>query len=158
MTRLDRYVATYQPDELITCCYLLIDPDAGTLTYANAGHLPPLIVSGRGGRWLDPDSDAPLGATPATPHGQTVTDLDDLDADGVLLIYTDGLVERRHAQLDDGLDLLADAACVLPGTADLQAAVETLVDALHHPDRTGDDQALLALRRNRPAPGDSRPG
>lgn len=67
-----------------------------------------------------------------------------------LLLYTDGLVERRSAMLREGMADIARAAPVLRDAPDLDAALGTLVDAAAgHPDRTYDDVAALVLRGGR---------
>ena len=114
---------------------------AGQLRWSNAGHPPPLLVEPDGAaRLLDRPSDLLLGVAPETArHDHEVV----LRPGASLLLYTDGLVERRASTLDEGLERLLAAA------ADLAARpVDELCDELIarlHPELT-DDIALLALR------------
>jgi serine phosphatase RsbU (regulator of sigma subunit) len=144
LTRLDQYFAAFKGGELVTCCLAVLDPETGALDYACAGHPPPLLVGRAGHRWLDEATTPPLGA------GEDVTRVEarTVVAPGeALLLYTDGLVERRDQDLFSSLDALAAAAAVLPDAPDLEAATGRLIGELAHPARTVDDIALLALRR-----------
>ncbi|RKS71423.1 serine phosphatase RsbU (regulator of sigma subunit) [Motilibacter peucedani] len=110
------------------------------LRWANAGHLPPLVLGADGAvRLLDDDPDLLLGLDPDSPR----TDRRHvLHPGSTVLLYTDGLVERRGRSLDDGLAWLAAAAARL---ADLDP--EDLCDALlaEVAGTAEDDIALLAL-------------
>ncbi|MGY1844297.1 SpoIIE family protein phosphatase [Modestobacter sp. SYSU DS0875] len=112
-----------------------------TLRWANAGHLPPVLVRADGTtQLLERPRNLLLGVDPGTPRTDHAVDLRPGDT---VVLYTDGLVERRDATLDDGLDRLLTAATELAGTP-----VEELCDALlarMAPD-FADDVALLALR------------
>ena len=136
---LDDTVREVSEETIVTCVYAVYDPTAQTLTYANAGHLPPLVVEpGKGARRLVAGG-PPLGAG---THG----DIDETVAlpNGTLLtLYTDGLVERRGSDLDTGIDKLAD---VLTNTdAPLVDLPSLLVDRLV-PDGPDDDVAILLCR------------
>jgi serine phosphatase RsbU (regulator of sigma subunit) len=117
----------------------------GQLRWSNAGHPPPLLVEPTGGaHLLDRPSDLLLGVAPDVARHDHVVDL---CPGATVLLYTDGLVERRDATLDDGLSRLLAAA------GDLAARpVDELCDeiiARLHPELT-DDIALLALRVHDP--------
>jgi serine phosphatase RsbU (regulator of sigma subunit) len=164
LTRLDAYFAVFKSGEMVTCLVAVLDPGTGELTYASAGHLPPLVVHpphdapvelARGdGRWLESATTPPLGAniTPATDaprqreQAQAV-----LEPGQVLLLYSDGLLERRDRGLQDCLNDLAGASADLPVVPDLSDAITTLTAALRTPTSVVDDVAVLALRR-RPQP------
>ncbi len=85
----------------------------------------------------------PLGAGPAATGVTTVS----LDAGDVLLLYTDGLVERRDEALDAGFDRLAEHAHRLL-RPDMTAGLATLVAAIAAAE-SHDDVAALAVRRVR---------
>jgi serine phosphatase RsbU (regulator of sigma subunit) len=161
LTRLDAYFAAFKPEEMVTCTVAVLDPGNGDLTYANAGHLPPLVVhpshhattaSAHGRvRWLDSATTPPLGAN--IPRG--------LDKPGAreqahaaiapgeaLLLYTDGLVERRDCSLQDCLDDLAAASAGVPAVPNLTDAISQLTTTLRTPASVVDDIAVLALRRH----------
>jgi serine phosphatase RsbU (regulator of sigma subunit) len=118
------------------------------LRWSNAGHPPPLLlVPGSAPRLLDGHATNLLLGVVADAHRDE--HLIDLDEGAVLLLYTDGLVERRGQDLDDGLDQLLSAVGEL---GDLPLA--QLCDELLHrlvPERHDDDVALAAIRLHRPA-------
>lgn len=113
-----------------------------TVRWSSAGHLPPLLVRADGSvDILTLGSDLPLGLVPSTArHEHTV----ELHPDETLVLYTDGLVERRDRSVREDLDELARA---LEGTHDLsvQEVVRTAI-ARMLPDRGEDDVAIVALR------------
>ncbi|MFP8961317.1 SpoIIE family protein phosphatase [Streptomyces nanhaiensis] len=93
---------------LATCVYAVYDPVTRRCTFANAGHLPPVLVEPRddGGEQsallLEVPKGVPLGVG-GEPFEETEVEL----PDGALLaLYTDGLVESRHQSLDEGLQAL----------------------------------------------------
>lgn len=112
-----------------------------TLRWSNAGHLPPLLLAPDGTTcYLDTAPDLLLGLDPATSRA----DHELLLAPGsTVLFFTDGLVERRGAWLQDGLDWLARAAAEVA-----HLPPEQICDALlaQVGDRVEDDVALLVLR------------
>jgi serine phosphatase RsbU (regulator of sigma subunit) len=118
----------------------------GQLRWSNAGHPPPLLVEPDGtARLLDRPSDLLLGVAPdADRHDHAV----DLRPGASVLLYTDGLVERRDASIDVGLERLLAAAADL-ATRPVDELCDELIARLH-PELT-DDIALLALRVRDPA-------
>jgi anti-sigma regulatory factor (Ser/Thr protein kinase) len=127
-------------DQIVTCIYAVFDPVENSLSYANAGHLPPVLASGDGpARRLASGGSAPLGSGPLTVTGQTL----DLPPGSTLALYTDGLVERRDRDIDVGVDLLAQELAT--ATADLAAGPAVLVSRLL-PEGPDDDVALLLAR------------
>ncbi len=133
------------------------DREVRLLRWSNAGHPPPMIVNpGCSVTVLDgPDPDLLLGIDPRTRRAEsTIT----LASGATVLLYTDGLVERRGQSLDDGIGLLRDT---LADVADLP--LDGLCDELLArmlPDRAEDDVALVALRlfpQDRPRPAEAGP-
>jgi anti-sigma regulatory factor (Ser/Thr protein kinase) len=134
--RIDRHFQ----GEFATLLYLVFDPSAGELQFANAGHLPPLMVSPEGeARFLSESLSLPLGLeqevlfeerTVEFPPGSTV------------LAYTDGLVERRTERIDMQLERLrtAVAGTVLGAGAVCDRALAAF------PADGSDDVALLAFQ------------
>ncbi len=124
LTRLGRHQLALGQAELFTAIYAIIDP-AGTISWANAGHPPPLLRGARGetryleGRQglmgLDEDVVYEDLRTPTAP-GQT------------LILYSDGLIERRGESIDDGLERLARA--VGGGPAEVSALCEHILRAV----------------------------
>ena len=123
-----------------TAAYFRTDPGSGRTVWASAGHLPPLVVSPSGAaRFLPAPSGPPLGS----PSGTWRESRLELRRGETLVLYTDGLVERRPAALDDGLRRLR--ACAEKHAA---SSVEGLADALLSELEPGreDDACLLVLR------------
>ncbi len=127
-----------------TLVYLDYDPFTREIRYVSAGHLPVLHIPADGpSRFLPGARSTPLGAAPAgVPIPQERMMLE--AGDGVLL-YTDGLVERRDDGIDSRLQQLRAAVAEAPG--ELPAALEHLTLTLVGDDTLRqDDVALLALR------------
>ncbi len=140
---LDRAVRDINSYTIVTCIYAVYDPADHTLTYANAGHLPPLLTLpgqrphrlSAGGPPLGAGWTGTVAATVQLPPGATLT------------MYTDGLVERRTTDLDLGIDHLVDAIAdaIADAGVPIQALPEVLVAQLL-PDGPDDDVALLIAR------------
>lgn len=135
-----------QEPHFATCVYAVYDASAGTLEIASAGHLPPLLVRPDGTKeYLEVPPAPPLGVAGGTAIGSRTFRVDD---GSVFVIYTDGLVENRGRDIDDGLSRLRDVFG--PDTAerrmeDLAKAVLNGVYADHH----RDDIAVLIARLRR---------
>jgi phosphoserine phosphatase RsbU/P len=138
LTRLDRKIQLFEPDAMATAGYAVIDPGHRTVTVSLAGHLPPILLDTDGhARLLRASADLPLGAYPGASRRAVTTALPD-----AMMLYTDGLVERRDRPLDDGISELL--ATLGPGTADTLCT--RAIGILHHTPAT-DDVALIAIRR-----------
>jgi len=116
------------------------------MRWANAGHPPPLIIHPDGtiaelASWR---GDLMLGVDPKARRSESVVSL---DRETTVLLYTDGLIERRDSVLDDGMDRLRTAAAefaALPLDDLCDRLIERLVDS-----RPEDDVALVAIRLHR---------
>ncbi len=143
---LDTAVRETSDSTIVTCIYAVYDAATQSLTYANAGHMPPLLTQpGVPMRRLTA-GDPPLGTGCYRGDTETVPWL----SGDRLTLYTDGLVEHRGSDIDIGIDALER---VLDGTdAPVEALPSVLVDALlpHEPD---DDVAILAATLRRADPG-----
>ena len=142
MTRLDRLV---HESELVmtTCLCGIFDPATGALEFSNAGHPPPLIrrADGRVER-LEGGLSHPLGAMAGTQHAQACIELAVGEA---LLLYTDGLVERRGETIDVGIDAPGVPARERATGARRRSARASWTRSSR---RLGDDVAILALLRS----------
>jgi PAS domain S-box-containing protein len=128
--------------EMATLLYAVFDPDSGDLTFASAGHPPPLVIDAAGeGTFLGGGLAPPLGAAPA--HQMYVEKTTTLGRDATLLLYTDGLVERRGLPIESGLARLKETG--EQGGDDLDAMLDRLLATLVGTE-VSDDVALLALR------------
>jgi serine/threonine-protein kinase RsbW len=139
---LDRFVQRVEPARMATVAYAEIDLATGDLTYSCAGHLPPLLHEPTGGpAYLMNGRSAPLGSragdTKRTEHRQR------LRAGSRLLLYTDGLIERRARPIDKGFEVLA-REFARRRDAPLQGLTAGLADSLVGRDHA-DDVCLLFL-------------
>lgn len=124
-----------------TLLTMAIDVEGRACQIVNAGHLAPLVVDGQAAAYL-PTAVAPPIGVPAARYEAT---LHAIPPGATLLAFTDGLVERRSAGIDPGLEDLR--ALAVGGGANLQAFVDHLTASLCP---TGsDDAAVLALRWRR---------
>ncbi len=111
LTDLDTFAARIPGAECTSVLGAIIDPAAGTVTYSCAGHPPPILVTALGEyRLLDQARSLPLALLPADWQRGQVTAA--LPPGATLMLYTDGLVERRNQPLDKGIDA---AAVVIAG-------------------------------------------
>jgi serine phosphatase RsbU (regulator of sigma subunit) len=129
-----------------TCLYAVYDPVTRRCAMASAGHPPPVVVTpggtvaALGGR----RGDLLLGVDPTARRGESTAVL----APGsTLLLFTDGLVERRDSDLVAGLDRLERALADLADQP-LERLCDELLDRLVGP-HPSDDVALVALRLSR---------
>jgi PAS domain S-box-containing protein len=113
------------------------------MRWSNAGHLPPLVINPDGSlaALADWRGELLLGVDPATPRGESVVAL---DSGTTVLLYTDGLIERRGDDLDEGMSRLREAAAALADRP-LDQLCDELLDRLVH-GRPEDDVALVAIR------------
>jgi anti-sigma regulatory factor (Ser/Thr protein kinase) len=146
---LDTFASRIPGAECATVFCAILDPAAGTVTYSCAGHPPPILVTAGGDHsLLDQARSLPLAMLPADWRRSEATAA--LPPGSTLMLYTDGLVERRNQPLDKGID----------------AAAVTLADhAQDHPDDAADhvmaamtpaagyeDDVAVLIYRHPPAP------
>jgi signal transduction histidine kinase/CheY-like chemotaxis protein/anti-sigma regulatory factor (Ser/Thr protein kinase) len=140
--QLDRYAASMPGATCTTVSYALLDARTGVLDYACAGHPYPLVVTEDGAtRYLTDGRRPPLGIR----SGVLEPGHDRLPPGSMLLLYTDGLVERREEDLETGFDRLAAAAAAAAGLP-AEEACGHLLATLVPPEGYQDDVAILALR------------
>jgi PAS domain S-box-containing protein len=141
---LDGIVQDLVPGGIVTFVYGVHDATAGTLSYVNAGNLPPLVVSASGEVTRLPVGGPPLGAGFHGAETQQVP----LPPGSLLALYTDGLVEQRGVDLGERL---VELETVLAGHRDRPVAElpHLLVDALVDDDAY-DDVALAVMKVHEP--------
>ncbi|WP_246265051.1 PP2C family protein-serine/threonine phosphatase [Acrocarpospora pleiomorpha] len=127
-------------DTIATVIVGLLDPATGLLTWAQAGHLAPIMVRDGQARQLRAPRGLVLGASPDPPFTVSKVRLHPGD---LLLMFTDGLVERRDRDIGEGLELIMSAAEKI-GHHDLDAGLGFLIDAAGGPSPE-DDTCLLAV-------------
>ena len=141
LQRCNRVLRDLAPSAMATAWYGCYDPSSGVLTFSSAGHPPALLLEGaRRARFLDEGHGPPLGAFANLEYSDTQCEL---EGEAILVLYTDGLVERRRTGLDEGLSALRAAACDAPQDPDLMC--EYLIEKLVV-EPTEDDIALLVVR------------
>ena len=150
VSRLDHAMESLDVEGLATLVYARIEQSEEdlatgrhTLRWTSAGHPPMLVVEPGGGlQWLngdEPDSMLGLGDTAPRHDNKSV-----IPAGATLLLYTDGLVERRDEDLDTGLERLA-ASASRHSERSLEAFLEGVLEDLLDP-MLRDDVAVLAVR------------
>jgi sigma-B regulation protein RsbU (phosphoserine phosphatase) len=139
LTRLDRKIQRFEPDAMATAHYAVISPERDRFVISSAGHLPPLLITVSGARIVDIPPDLPLGAYRDAPRRNTTVDL---PVEASLLLYTDGLIERRDEPISDAVTRLS--AAVAGATPEDVCGRAT---ALLAHDMATDDVAILAVQR-----------
>ncbi|MFE7236375.1 ATP-binding SpoIIE family protein phosphatase [Streptomyces sp. NPDC002405] len=150
---LDGLAADIDANQIATCVYAVHDPNEGRLVYASAGHLP-ILVRDENGTVLR--ADEPTGPPLGTGGWVHASGSVPLGPGSMAVLYTDGLVERRDEDLDEGIAALERALAGATGSpqvvcdrlvrsagvqADHDDDVAVLV--LQHPARTGPDGELF---------------
>jgi serine phosphatase RsbU (regulator of sigma subunit) len=132
---------------LASLVYALIHPTRGEVSMVNAGHFPPLVVDHAGNaRLIHARSQRMLGAGGDDRSSTTWP----MSTDDTLLLYTDGLVERRGENIDTGLARLVAHAGGLSGSL-LQPNLDALVAALRASESADDVTAIAARYTGPPA-------
>jgi serine phosphatase RsbU (regulator of sigma subunit) len=150
----DRYLSRVDGELLATAVVVHLDAEARVATAASAGHLQPLLLAPTPeGTWqvseLDVEVGPPLGIGQEWPERSSV-----LPAGGLLLLYTDGVVESRAWSIEHGLAQLRHRLETLPCDAPLGSVLDAALD-LVPPGLRGDDVAVLAASAPREVVGDS---
>ncbi|MGH2435430.1 MAG: ATP-binding SpoIIE family protein phosphatase, partial [bacterium] len=140
-----RLTALIDPADMATVFYAVFDPATWDVLYANAGHPPPLVIGpDRRATFLEGGVPPLRGLRTPTYPGTVVTRL---EPGSTMLLYTDGLVEKRGVPIDEGLQKLVQVA--MQGNGDLEALLDQILSDILHGEPTGDDVALLALKASR---------
>ncbi|MCW2601952.1 MAG: histidine kinase [Pseudonocardiales bacterium] len=141
LEQLNRFMLHLLPGAFATAAVARLDPGSGRVQLVRAGHLPPFIVAADGSVTPAPVPPAlPLGVNP----GQYLESEFVLDPGATLVMYSDGLVERRHESLDAGIERLARA---LAAGGPAATAPQILAAATEPGAR--DDTTVIALHRSR---------
>ncbi|HLM09054.1 MAG TPA: SpoIIE family protein phosphatase [Thermoleophilaceae bacterium] len=141
MARVNRLVMSGGDEAMATVLYLVLDRETGEVVFSCAGHPPPLVLGPGGPRFLDGGRSVPVGATEPAAFREAHARL---EPGSTLLLYTDGLVERRDEPLADRLEALASAAAA--GGDDLDTLCDRILRGVLGDGEPADDVALLAVR------------
>ena len=140
LTLLNRHQLQGGDDHLFTIVYAILDPEQGIIAWANGGHPPPLLRGADGTcHYLD-GGNGLMGVE----DGPYETHTERTGAHDMVVLYTDGLIERRGESLDIGLERLAGAAAA--GPADAQKMCDHILERLLEPpgQRYDDVTAVVA--------------
>jgi PAS domain S-box-containing protein len=140
---LDRFARSTSPATVATAVYAEIDLAANQVRYACAGHPPPVVVVGPRVRELMDGRTTPLAALPDVPS--TEEGVDTFPPGSMLLLYSDGLIERRGEPLDVGMERLRTLLAAVPSD-DPETLADLLLRNLAGDIPQDDDIALLCVR------------
>src|SRR5215210_4918963 len=141
VARINRLVMSGVEQVMATVLYLVLDRESGEVAFSAAGHPPPLVLAPDGPRFLEGGRSVPIGAAETAVFREANAVL---PPGSSLLLYTDGLVERRDEALDQRLDKLAAVAGM--AGEDLNGLCERVLKGVLDGADLGDDVALLAVR------------
>jgi serine phosphatase RsbU (regulator of sigma subunit)/anti-sigma regulatory factor (Ser/Thr protein kinase) len=146
LSKLSTFVSERGLESMATCSYAILDLDRAAITVASAGHPPPLLITADGTRFIKQSSGPPLGGRTRFAYEEADFRIEPAE---VLMLYTDGLIERRGELLSDGLARLAEVAGDAPLDADLlcDRVIEALVA------NGEDDVAVLTIQNLAPVNG-----
>lgn len=142
LQRLDALLHQLPLHQMVTLVYMVVSIESMRIRFTNAGHPPPLVVApDRTTRYLVEGSTVPLGVRmPITPTEAEVP----IPPRSTIVLYSDGLIERRGVGLEHGLTALEGV--VRRGPIDPEAVCSRLIEEMVEGGSTQDDIALLALQ------------
>lgn len=138
----DRKVLHFEVDSMVTLVCATSSPPYDEFTVSVAGHPPPIVAGpGAPARVAEVPVDAPLGFSAESPRRVTTLEL---PPGGLMVLYTDGLVERRGEVIDEGIERLCSVVEVAPA----QEICNRVLLSLIGDDQPTDDVAVVAIRRS----------
>ena len=141
--RVDRLFASQNDDGYLiaTSLFMVLERGGQHVGFSSAGHLPPLVIGPDGATgYLEDGRSLPLGVN---ANGRRRAGEAALPAGAVVLLYTDGLVERRDAGLDDGMARLARVARGAP--REPEHFCDEVIDRMLGGEGPADDVAVVAI-------------
>lgn len=141
LERLNRLCNQHDLNEMATCVFAVLDPVSSTLRISNAGHYPLLLRQPDGAvRLLELPAGPPVGAMRQVRYDEQLVQL---EPGTLIVMYTDGLVERRGVGVEQGLARLQRA--VADGPGDVAQLADHILQSLLAGERPPDDVALLVV-------------
>jgi serine phosphatase RsbU (regulator of sigma subunit) len=142
LAHLDRKIQHFEPGQMGTVFYGVLDPVSAELTFSSAGHFPPaLVYPGGAAAILELPAGLPLGVDLTMPRPvHRIT----LEPGASLCLFTDGLIDQRTGGIDAGLRQMQDTLTVAPDSA--ESACIHLMNALIGAREPDDDVTLLVVR------------
>lgn len=137
--RVSRLMRRLLPDEAATLCLMLLDPATGLARMASAGHPPPLLSEGGMTRFIEVRGPLLGGNFPRPADLEFV-----IPRGATLVMYTDGLIERRQREIDAGFRALSHCAAAVDDNLD--RFCDRLLMELGG-NGSEDDIAVVAVRR-----------
>lgn len=138
---LDLFARSIDDAFCTTAVCMVVDRAEHTITYARAGHPYPLVSTAEGPEWLDGGAGPPLGFLPSPQHTSTVYHYTPGD---VLVVCSDGLIERRGEDIDAGFERLARHVARFQEQTVQDIADELIAELL--PETPADDVVLVVKR------------
>jgi anti-sigma regulatory factor (Ser/Thr protein kinase) len=145
LQRLDSFAAHTEDADCATLVCAYLDPATGVLRYASAGHPPPVVTDDAGTRCLWNGRSTPLAV--GEEHART-EETARLAAGATVVLYSDGLVERRGESIEVGIERLLRRVEELADEGPAELANEVVADLLGE-EGQADDVALLVVRLER---------
>ena len=128
---------------LATAALAVVDVPASTITYATAGHPPPMLrLPDNTVTMLDDANGILIGASIEPPRAARTTSF---PLGARLVMYTDGLVERRDRPFDEGMQQLATQLAAIPAQLEPAHVIDSVIEALIGSKTTDDDVAVLVV-------------
>lgn len=140
--RVDAFFAALDTNQLVTALYFLVDADHNTVHIGNAGHLAPLVVDRDGSRVVEIAGGLPFGVREDLREVASVT----VPPGTALIAFTDGLVERRGEDIDEGIARLVAATRTTNGWT-AQELLDHIVRSASAEGLHDDDVTVVVLRR-----------
>jgi serine phosphatase RsbU (regulator of sigma subunit) len=138
LTLLDRKIQHFETGNLATVLYAKLGAERDRIVFSSAGHLPPIIAEpGRTGCMVTMPIDLPVGVGDLKIRQSTAVPL---EAGSTVVLYTDGLVDRRGLVIDDGLERLGEQV-----SAERPEIVCDRIVSAMDVDQAEDDIAVLAI-------------
>ena len=146
LERLNRFLLSLAWDSMATALVLVLEPATGRMTYANAGHPPPLVLGDDGkARYLRDSLSVPLGALDVPGYTEATARL---EPGALLVLYTDGLVEQRDQLIDAGIQRLEEAL-VAPGDGEPEGVCDRIIHGTVGDEGSPDDVTLVIVQAER---------